>query len=110
MSKKEMEKMIIDASLECNLRKLKTDAEIEIFMNEVYMEKIDREYKDKLRDLELIEEVRRRMTKLLVLINNINDIEQLAIAQNNSVMMWKCEGQQAKLRNQMSIMRSKYDL
>ena len=103
-------RMFNEAKLECELNILDKQMEETLFMNDIYMFHIDEEYKDKLRDMKLIEEVRHRMTNLLVIIDKINDIEEHAIANNNHDLMWKCENRKAKLRNQMELLRSKYDL
>lgn len=110
MNKKDIMNMIETAGLEYKLQKLDDDIEIELFMNNAYMEYIDKKYEDKLRDLEMVAEVRRRMTRLLVLINKVNDIEQHAIKINNHDLMWSCEGRKARMINQMEVLRDKYDL
>lgn len=110
MNKKDIMNMIESTGLEYKLGKLDVDIEVELFLNNAYMDYIDKKYEDKLRDLEMIAEVRIRMTKLLILINKVNDIEQQAIKINNHDLMWSCEGRKARMTNQMELLRDKYDL
>lgn len=109
MNKKDVLNMIETTGLEYKLHKLDVDIEVELFLNNAYMEYIDKKYEDKLRDLEMVAEVRRRMTQLLVLINKVNDIEQHAIKLNNHDLMWSCEGRKALMVNQMELLRNKYE-
>lgn len=110
MSKNEMYNLIKSAGLEYKLNKMDIDIETEIFMNERFIKFVDKKYEDKLRDIELITEVRRRMTNLLRLINKVNEIEERAIAINNHDLLWSCEMRKARMINQMEILRDKYDL
>lgn len=110
MSKKEIFNLIKTAGLEYKLNDIDKEMEYTMLMNDVYMEYIDKKYEDKLRDLELVHEVRRRMTNLLVIINKVNEIEEKAIAMNNHDLMWSCESRKAKMINQMEILRDKYEL
>lgn len=109
MNKKDVLNMIETTGLEYKLHKLDVDIEVELFLNNAYMEYIDKKYEDKLRDLEMVAEVRRRMTNLLKLIDKVNNIEQQAIKINNHDLMWNCEGRKARMINQMELLRDKYD-
>lgn len=110
MSNNEMFNLIKTAGLEYKLNNIDKEMEYTMRMNVEYMEYIDKKYEDKLRDLELVHEVRRRMTNLLVIINKVNEIEEKAIAINNHDLMWSCESRKAKMINQMEILRDKYEL
>ena len=55
--------------LAITLRDLDNDIDLELHKNELYMGYIDVMYDDKLRDLQLVEEVRHRMANLLRLID-----------------------------------------
>ena len=96
--------------LEMAMNKINQRMETDLLLNEAYMEYIDKKYRDKLRDLELVENVRRRMTNLMVLITQLKDIEHQAIVIKDMELYWKCEQRIAKMINQMEILRSKYDL
>lgn len=96
--------------LEYNMNKITQRMETDLLLNEAYMEYIDKKYEDKLGDLELVENVRRRMTNLMVLITQLKDIEHQAIVIKDMELYWKCEQRIAKMINQMEILRSKYDL
>ena len=96
--------------LEMVMNKINQRMETDLLLNEAYMEYIDKKYRDKLRDLELVENVRRRMTNLMVLITQLKDIEHQAIVIKDMELYWKCEQRIAKMINQMEILRSKYDL
>ena len=109
MNKKDIFNLMETVGLEHKLHNIDKEMETELFMNNVYMEYIDEKYKDKLRDLELVEEVRRRMTKLLVIINKVTDVERQALAMNNHDLMWSCEMRKAKMISQMELLRDKYD-
>lgn len=109
MSKKEIFKLMETVGLEYKLNNIDKEIKTTMLMNDVYIDYIDKKYEDKLRDLELVDEVRHRMTNLLVLINKVNEIEEKAIAINNHDLMWSCESRKAKMINQMEILRDKYD-
>lgn len=96
--------------LEHNMNKVSQRMENELLLNEAYMEFIDKKYENKLRDLQLVENVRRRMTNLTILITELKDIEHQAIVIKDMELYWKCEQRIAKMMNQMEILRSKYDL
>lgn len=96
--------------LEYNMNKITQRMETDLLLNEAYMEYIDKKYEDKLRDLELVENVRRRMTNLMILVTQLKDIEHQAIVIKDMELYWKCEQRIAKMINQMEILRSKYDL
>jgi hypothetical protein len=110
MSNNEMYNIIKSAGLEYKLNKMDVDIEAEMFMNDAFIKFVDKKYENKLRDMELITEVRRRMTNLLRLINKVNEIEERAIAINNHDLLWSCEMRKARMINQMEILRDKYDL
>lgn len=102
--------MINEAKFECELNKIEKEAKDVMFMNDVYMFHVDKEYEDRLRDMELITNVRQRMLELTLLITKVKDIEAEAIADNQMSIMWKCENLIAKMMGQMQLMRNKYDL
>lgn len=104
------EKLMKSVDLEVQLNKVVERMEEHMFLNEVFMEKVDREYKDRRRDMQLLKDVRKRMGNLLVIITDIKDIEQQAIAINDMDLYWKCSGKEAKAMSQMELLRSKYDL
>lgn len=96
--------------LEHNMNKVSQRMENELLLNEVYMEFIDKKYENKLRDLQLVENIRRRMLNLTILITELKDIEHQAIVIQDMELYWKCEQRIAKMINQMELLRSKYDL
>lgn len=96
--------------LEYNMNKITQRMENELLLNEAYIEFIDKKYENKLRDLQLVENVRRRMINLTILITQLKDIEHQAIVIKDMELYWKCEQRIAKMINQMEILRSKYDL
>jgi hypothetical protein len=96
--------------LEYNMNKITQRMNNELILNEAYMEFIDKKYENKLRDLQLVENVRRRMVNLTILITQLKDIEHQAIVIKDMELYWKCEQRIAKMINQMEILRSKYDL
>ena len=110
MTNNNMNNIMKSVGLEMELKKVEKRMEIEMISNDVYMEFIDKKYEDKLRDLELVENIRRRMTTLCVLITSLKDIEHQAIVIKDMELYWKCENKIARMMNQMEIMRSKYDL
>lgn len=105
-----VEKLMKAVELEMTINKVSQRMETELLLNETYMEYIDKKYEDKLRDLELVENVRRRMTDLMLLITELKDVEHQAISIKDMEIYWKCENRIAKMMNQMEILRSKYDL
>lgn len=95
--------------LAITLRDLDNDIDLELHKNELYMGYIDVMYDDKLRDLQLVEEVRHRMANLLRLIDKVCTIEQKAIAYNDFDLMWDCELRKGKMVSQMEVLRDKYE-
>lgn len=107
--KNDIKRAIELGKLAIALRDLDDGINLELHKNELYMGYIDIAYEDKLRDLQLVEEVRHRMTNLLRLIDKVCTIEQKAIAYNDHDLMWDCELRKAKMINQMEVLRAKYD-
>jgi hypothetical protein len=102
--------MLEEAKLEYQLDKLTKEMEVELLTNEIFMEHIDIEYEDKLRDMDLINKVNSKLTNLTKLSTRINDVEQEAIKINSQELFWKCESRKAQILNQMSMLREKYSL
>ena len=90
MTNNDMNNIMKSVGLEMELKKVEKRMEIEMMSNDVYMEFIDKKYEDKLRDLELVENIRRRMTTLCVLITSLKDIEHQAIVIKDMDLYWKC--------------------
>lgn len=111
MMNNDMMRAIELGNLEAELLGLDRDIEARLYKNELYMGWIELKYEgDKLLDLDVVEEVRHRMTELLKLINKVCDIEMKAIAYNDHDLMYKCGLQKAKMVSQMELLRNKYDL
>ena len=102
--------MLEEAKLEYQLDKLTKEMEVELLTNEIFMEQIDIEYEDKLRDMDLINKVNSKLINLTKLTTRINDVEQEAIKINSQELFWKCESRKAQILNQMSVFREKYSL
>ena len=75
---------------------------------EVELKLVDFAYKDKLRDLQLIAALEKRMNELLVLVNRVNDIELEAIGYKNTEAMFRCESLKAKAICLMEHIRINY--
>lgn len=95
--------------LEMELKKLSQRIEIALVLNEAWMEFTDKEYENKLRDLKLLEKARAKLTDLLILATAVKDIEHQAIVIKDMELYWKCSAKEAKIINQMELIRSKYD-
>lgn len=65
---------------------------------------------DKLRDMELINDLHDWMDKLLRIVNKFKDIEFNAIKINDLEIYWKCEKRICKLVEAMEHVRHKYML
>ena len=104
----DINKIMKAVELEMKLKETKKEADAVMMMNDVYMIHIDKKYEGKLRDIELIKEVQRRMTELTKIITSFKDIEHQAIVIKDMDIYWKCEAKIAKMINQMEIMRNKY--
>ena len=105
MTNNDMNNIMKSVGLEMELNKVEKRMEIEMMSNDVYMEFIDKKYEDKLRDLELVENIRRRMTTLCVLITSLKDIEHQAIVIKDMELYWKCENKIARMMNQMELLK-----
>ena len=103
-------KMLEEAKLELRLNKVTTDMEVALLSNEIYMEFVDKEYEDKLRDMELINQVTNKMLNLTKISTMISEIEQEAIKINSQDIFWKCESKRAKILSQIELLRNKYAL
>lgn len=110
MNNNAIDNLMKAVELEYNLKQLTPRIEMTLSINEAYMDFIDKKYEDKLRDLQLVENVRSKMTELLVMITSVKDIEHQAIVIKDMELMWKCEAKIAKMINQMELLRDKYDL
>ena len=109
LNNNDMNNIMKAVELECELKKLNQRVDITITLNEAYMEFIDKKYEDKLRDLSLVENIRHRMTELTILATAVKDIEHQAIVIKDMELYWKCLAKEAKIINQMELIRSKYD-
>lgn len=70
---------------------------------------IDAKYAgDKLRDMNLINEINEEMRKLTKIVESIKSIEVSAIEINNMVLYTKCESRISKIINMMEYIKSKY--
>lgn len=106
---KEMANIMKAVELEMELKKVSQRIELTLVLNEAWMEFIDKEYENKLRDLELLKKSRAKMTELLVLSTAVKDIEHQAIVIKDMDLYWKCSAKEAKIINQMELIRNKYD-
>ena len=96
------------AQLESELMLIGKEIENFIDKTELYMESIDNKYKNRLRDMELINSVKEKEQEMVTLINKINVIELKAVPLKDRGLMMKCECKKAKLTNLMMCMQSKY--
>ncbi len=96
------------AQLESELLLLGKEIENFISKTELYMEIIDVKYEDKLRDLQLMNDVKSKQDEMVTLINKINVIELKSVPLKDDTFMLKCECKKAKLINLMMCMQSKY--
>lgn len=109
MMNNDMNNIMKAVDLEMQLTQISQRIEITLLVNEAWMEFTDKEYKNKLRDLELLKKARSKMTDLVILITELKDIEQQAIDIKDMDLYWKCENKKAKMINQMVLIRDKYD-
>lgn len=109
MMNNDMNNIMKAVELEMELKQISQSVDTRILLNDAYMEYVDKAYENKLRDLELVENIRRKMTDLVILITKLKDIEHQAIVIKDMELYWKCENKIAKMINQMELMRSKYD-
>ena len=88
----------------------KMDSDIGILLNiiEIFSNFVDVKYEDKLRDIELITEVKSKIEALRILILKINEIEQKTISINDNELIFKCESRKAKIINMMKYLNNKY--
>lgn len=80
-------------------------------LNDLYMHLVFIEEKyagDKLRDMELINDLHDWMNRLLKLVNKFKDIEFNAIKINDLEIYWKCEKRIAKIVEAMEYVRNEY--
>jgi hypothetical protein len=106
---KEIANIMKAVELEMELKKVSQRIETTLVLNEAWMEFIDKEYENKLRDLKLLEKARAKLTDLLILATAVKDIEHQAIVIKDMELYWKCSAKEAKIINQMEIIRDKYD-
>lgn len=109
MMNNDMNNIMKAVELEMELKQISQSVDTRILLNDAYMEYVDKAYENKLRDLELVENIRRKMTDLVILITKLKDIEHQAIVIKDMELYWKCENKITKMINQMELMRSKYD-
>ena len=105
----EMKNIMKAVELEMELKKVSQRIETTLVLNEAWMDFIDKQYEDKLRDLELVKKAQDKMTDLLILATAVKDIEHQAIVIKDMELYWKCSAKEAKIINQMELIRSKYD-
>jgi hypothetical protein len=105
----EMNNIMKAVELEMELKKVAQRIETTLVLNEAWMEFTDKEYKNKLRDLKLLEKARSKMTDLLILATAVKDIEHQAIVIKDMDLYSKSSAKEAKIINQMELIRNKYD-
>ena len=103
-----MKNIMKSVEIEINLKQM--DNEIKELMSKIDIQLtfIDIKYEDKLRDMELIQELTITMDKLLVLANRIKDLEFQAIKNDDLEVYWKCEQRIANVVSTMEYIRTKY--
>ena len=106
---KDMNNIMKAVELEMELKKLSQRIETTLVLNEAWMEFTDKEYENKLRDLNLLKKARAKMTDLVILTTAVKDIEHQAIVIKDMDLYWKCSAKEAKLIMQMELIRNKYD-
>ena len=95
--------------LEMNIKDLDKDIDKAITEVDIQTTFIDAKYSgDKLRDIELINNIDKEMLKLTRLVNRLKDIEMEAIKIDDTTTYFKCENRIAKLINIMEVLRNKY--
>lgn len=109
MMNKDMNNIMKAVELEMQLTQLTQRIEVTLRVNEAWMEFTDKEYKNKLRDLKLLKKARSKMTDLVMLATALKDIEHQAIVIKDMNLYWKCSAKEAKIINQMELIRDKYD-
>lgn len=109
MMNKDMNNIMKAVELEMQLTQLSQRIEVTLRVNEAWMEFTDKEYKNKLRDLKLLKKARSKMTDLVLLSTALKDIEHQAIVIKDMNLYWKCSAKEAKIINQMELIRDKYD-
>ena len=109
MMNKDMNNIMKAVELEMQLAQLSQRIDITLLVNEAWMEFTDKEYKNKLRDLKLLKKARSKMTDLVLLSTALKDIEHQAIVIKDMNLYWKCSAKEAKIINQMELIRDKYD-
>ena len=75
---------------------------------DVYTTIVDEKYKDRLRDMELINAIKSYNDEIKELINKINNVESEAIKYKQENLMFTCEGRKAQLVNIMIYLQEKY--
>ena len=75
---------------------------------DIYTSVVDEQYKDKLRDMQLINAIKEYNNEITNLINKINDVESEAIKYKQENLMFTCEGRKAQLVNIMIYLQEKY--
>ena len=75
---------------------------------DIYTSVVDEQYKDKLRDMQLINAIKSYNNEITNLINKINDVESEAIKYKQENLMFTCEGRKAQLVNIMIYLQEKY--
>jgi GTPase Era involved in 16S rRNA processing len=103
-----MKNIMKSEQLECELLSLGKEIENFMYETDLYMENIDMKYKNRLRDMEMVNSVKEKEQEIVTIINKINVIELKAVPLNDRELMAKCECKKAKLINLMIHMQSKY--
>ena len=75
---------------------------------DIYTSVVDEQYKDKLRDMQLINAIKEYNNEITGLIDRINNVELEAIKYKQENLMFTCEGRKAQLVNLMIYLQEKY--
>ena len=102
--------MNINRMYETILDEIKEEVELEIAKREIYDNYLEIVYNDKLRDIELINDVKEVINRFTEIIKRINKYEEALIVLNETDLMLKYECQKAKLVNMMLYFNDKYML
>jgi hypothetical protein len=106
--KKYLARELVNEMIEMKLDMIDNDT-IELLERiDLYTTVVDAKYENSLRDMQLINAIKKYNDEIKNLIDKINDVESISIKNKNENLMFTCESKKSQLVNIMIYLQGKY--
>jgi hypothetical protein len=106
--KKYLAKELLNEMMEMKLDMIDNDTVELLERIDLYTTVVDAKYENSLRDMQLINAIKKYNDEIKNLIDKINDVESISIKNKNENLMFTCESKKSQLVNIMIYLQGKY--